>query len=120
MIHFSSLLTNKKIIFLLFNYKLACNEKMLSMVGAFGLFLLRKLCLHSVRQSLIRFGHSVAIFSLWSLSLPLLKSNLRPSSEKCPQDIFLFSGLLRSPVRATAYHQTKNLPKGRYRNFFLF
>ena len=52
MIHFSSLFTNKKIIFLLFNYKLACNEKMLSMVGAFGLFLLRKLCLRFTRQSL--------------------------------------------------------------------
>ena len=42
------------------------------------------------------FGHSVAIFSLWSLSLPLLKSNLRPSAENNILRLFSYSGSLRS------------------------
>ena len=102
---------NKKSILSKNDGRLACSLTKLHRLRA---SLTHKLCLHSVRQSLIRFGHSVAIFSLWSISLPLLKSNLRPSSEKCPPDIFLFSGLRRSPVRVTAYHQTKNLPEGRF------
>ena len=40
----------------------------------------------------LRFGHSVATFSLWSLPLPLLTSNLRPSLKISPLEIFFVSG----------------------------
>ena len=52
------------------------------------LVLLRKFRNYIAQQ--LRFGHSVATFSLWSLSLSLLKSNLRPSSTNNILRLFVF------------------------------
>ena len=60
----------------------------------------------------LSFGHSVAIFSLCGAVACLLKSNLRPSLNISPPEIFFASGSFSLVQIPTPIPNKKNHPKG--------